>query len=252
MIKFHEQVPSVYPSASRDFQYFCWLINVVLNDVKHNVDSIYNLPNTKTDPKIAELLAMTLGFKIKRNYDQSQLAALASVIPTLLKYKGTKKAIEIAGNVLIKTSGTTGKFSCDLKNKVLEIVLPKDLIDITLFIDLLPYILPAGLTCKILRKTQLDETLDKIELVVSNAIKADWEPDAAISKAKKLDVGHDYTGLSELFDIDNNSAPVFANYDNNSELNTGLLDNTVIPVLYEHSYEEPDTSDTHVEEVIEE
>ena len=48
MIKFYEQVPAVYPSASRDFQYLCWLIDIVLNSVKHNVDDLYDLPNSKT------------------------------------------------------------------------------------------------------------------------------------------------------------------------------------------------------------
>ena len=71
MIKFREQVPSVYTNASRDFQYLSWLIDVVLNSVKHNVDTIYDLPNVKHDAKLSELLAMTLGFKVKRNYDQN-------------------------------------------------------------------------------------------------------------------------------------------------------------------------------------
>ena len=76
MIKFANQVPSVYPSASRDFQYLGWLIDIVLNSVKHNVDDLYDLPNNQADIKLTELLALTLGFKVKRNYDQKQLSAL--------------------------------------------------------------------------------------------------------------------------------------------------------------------------------
>ena len=85
MINIFNQVPTVYTSMSRDFQYMCWLINIVLNSVKHNVDGLYELPNTKTDTRLAELLAMTLGFKIRRRYNQEQLAALVSIFPQLLQ-----------------------------------------------------------------------------------------------------------------------------------------------------------------------
>ena len=90
MIKFKNLVPSVYPNASRDFQYLCWLIDIVLNSVKHTVDDLYDLPNSKADPKLTELLAMTLGFKVKRNYDQDQLRALVAALPRILKYKGLR------------------------------------------------------------------------------------------------------------------------------------------------------------------
>lgn len=245
MIKLRDQVPSIYTDASRDFQYLGWLINVVLNSVKHNVDDIYNLPNVKADPALTELLALTLGFNVKRNYNQAQLATLVSIIPSLLKYKGTKTAIDIAGNALVKASGTYGSFNCKYNDTNIEVVLPKDLVDVTLFIDLLPYILPAGFTCKIARKNQDDEKLEKIELLVGDKLKAHWFEDTD----REGDIDPKTKGLASLHnscDLGNN--PNFSNfsvYDEENEIfvaNTGLLSNSVIPTLgaSEFSYDEPD------------
>lgn len=157
MISIKNQVPSIYYDASRDFQILGHLYEVVLNYVKTNADMLYQLPNgIETDTRATELLAMTLGFKLKRNYDKAQLAALVSIFPQLLKVKGTVKAIELAGNALVKASGVPGVFAVDtteLKNHVLTIKIPIELSDITLFIDLLPYILPFGIRVSIIRNT---------------------------------------------------------------------------------------------------
>lgn len=229
MINLYNQVPSIYNSASRDFQYLSWLINIVLNSVKHNVDDLYDLPNTKADPRLTELLAMTLGFKVRRNYDQKQLATLVSIIPSILKYKGSLKAITLAGNALLRASGAIGSFECTVEDNCLIVVLPKDLIDTTLFTDLLPYILPAGLTCRIIRKTQLRKDLDKLELDYQDNLLAEWYSDLAWDEASR-----DITGLAGLYDVNSNE-PSFTNFKNNSDdplkLNAGLLDNTIIPAV---------------------
>lgn len=223
MIKFSNQVPSVYPNASRDFQYLCWLIDIVLNSVKHNVDDIYDLPNNEADIKLTELLAMTIGFKIKRNYDQKQLSALIAVLPRIIKYKGTKKAIDMAGNALIAASGAIGSFSCKIENCELEVTFPVGLIDISLFTDLLNYILPAGMTYHIIRKTEIHRKYADI-LDYQDVMQADWIEDVA------LDDNTNYiTGLSNLYDVSAAEAS-FANFVDATP-NTGLLDNSIIPIL---------------------
>lgn len=229
MINFYNQVPSVYTNASRDFQYLSWLINIVLNSVKHNVDDLYDLPNTKADPRLIELLAMTLGFKVKRNYNQKQLAALVSIIPRILKYKGTTEAITLAGKALIKASGATGMFDCEIKNNCLEILLPEELVDTTLFMDLLPYILPAGITCRVVRKTQTQAGIDSINVGYHDTLYADWHSDLSWNADTQTS-----TGLANIFEADSHE-PNFANYKKSETdklvLNNGLLDNSMIPVL---------------------
>lgn len=235
MIDFYKQVPSVYTNTSRDFQYLSWLINIVLNSVKHNVDTLYELPNVKANPALVEILALTLGFKVKRNYDQKQLVALVSIIPSILKYKGTKEAVTLVGEALINASGTEGDFDCAVNNNLLEITLPKALIDVSLFIDLLPYILPAGMTYRIIRKNQIQERYST-DFSYYDIPKADWKPDLVWDENERT-----ATGLASLFDIPKNDngdvlidTPEFANYKNTTDgvaLNVDLLDNTVIPVL---------------------
>lgn len=238
MINFYNQVPSVYTSASRDFQYLSWLINIVLNSVKHNVDDIYDLPMSKADPRLTELLALTLGFKVRRKYDQDQLAALVSILPSLLKYKGTKYAVVLAIQALIKSSGVIGDFDASLPQffnvtkSHIDITLPKDLIDITLFTDLLPYILPAGMTYRINRKTQ-KVLYPETDLAFDGEVRAasHWysDYDSALNIAVKS------PSLSVLFNS-GNSTPEFTNFKTDKHeqqfiLNTGLLDNSLIPAV---------------------
>ena len=231
MINLYNQVPSVYPSASRDFQYLCWLTNVVLNSVKHNVDDIYNLPSTTIDSKIAELLAMTLGFKIKRNYDQKQLIALVSILPTILKYKGTIKAIEMAVEALLTSSGATGDLDYTIDGAQLIVTMPKELIDTTLFTDLLDYILPAGMTCRIIRKTQTKLSLPAIEITHHDVVHLGLYDELSWRNNQS-------TGLSSLYDLEQNNSEFNANFTTNDlgelVLNAGLLNNTIIPSLNGH------------------
>lgn len=224
MINLYKQVPTVYLKASRDFQYLSWLVNIVLNAVKHNVDDMYDLPNNKADPRLTELLAMTLGFKIRRDYDEDQLATLVSILPIILKYKGTEKAVCMAAEALMRTSGVLGRFDITVVGGEVRITLPKNLIDITLFMDLLPYILPAGMTCKIVRKTELQNT-PSTEVYVNSGPIARIEKDADFNAdTKKI------SGMSVLYDI-GSKTPDFTNYDSEGNLNPGLLDNSVIPSL---------------------
>ena len=160
MINIKDQIPSIYYDASRDFQILGHLYEVVLNYSKTNADMLYLLPDgIKTDTRATELLAMTLGFKLKRNYDKEQLAALVSILPQLLKIKGTIRAVELAGNALIKAAGIDGSFDSTLNNHILTIKIPQELSDITLFMDLLPYILPFGIRVSVIRTTVIPQAV---------------------------------------------------------------------------------------------
>ena len=237
MINLYDQVPVVYTNTSRDFQYLSWLYNIVLNSVKHNVDALYDLPRVQTDNKLIELLAMTLGFKVRRNYDTKQLIALISIFPTILKYKGTLKSVELIGEALIKASGAPGIITCELNKNILEVTLPETHIDLTLFIDLLPYVLPAGVSCQFFRKTQVKQK-SGTKFIYKDIPYADWEKDLSWESDTQTT-----SGLSGLYSNENN-IPNFANYhkievkDENTDkvkieynLNAGLLDNTIIPII---------------------
>lgn len=241
MINLYNQVPSVYTSASRDFQYLSWLFNIVLNSVKHNVDDLYDLPNVSSDPKLTELLALTLGFKVKRNYDETQLRALVAILPAVLKYKGTKKAVEMAARALVKATGSLGEASVDVNGTSVEVTLPKDLIDVTLFLDLLDYILPAGMSCRVIRKNEKYKNIDDI------LVKHRDELNLIVADDLVWSSYNNDTGLARLYEISAVGAEVdftsnIKKLDDSLVLNTGLLDNTVIPVLADSKIVEVDNT----------
>lgn len=156
MIKLKDQIPGIYYEASRDFQILGHLYEVVLNYSKTNADMLYLLPDgIDADARSTELLATTLGFRLRRNYDKEQLAALVSIFPKLLKIKGTKAAVDLAGNALVKASGVPGAFTSILEDNILTVRIPIELTDITLFMDLLPYILPFGIRVSVIRATSI-------------------------------------------------------------------------------------------------
>lgn len=226
MINFYNQVPTIYNNASRDFQYLSWLINIVLNSVKHNVDDLYDLPNMQADPRLTELLALTLGFKVKRNYNQKQLLALVGIIPEILRYKGTQRAVDLSGKALVKAAGIAGVFKSDLKDNCLEIQLPKQLVDTTLFMDLLPYILPAGITTRVVVRSDSGEQLET-DLGYYDVPVLDMKPELTWNEH-----GQKVEGLATLFEV-GTTIPEFTNFKKTGDkiLNAGLLDNNIIPSL---------------------
>lgn len=239
LIKLRDQVPTIYTDASRDFQYLGWLTNIVLNSVKHNVDDIYDLPNTKADPKLTSLLATTLGFKVKRNYNQKQLTALVSIIPSILKYKGTLTAVKLAGQALVRASGSTGQFKYEYKpeTRSLEVLFPKTLVDTTLFMDLLPYILPGGMPCRIVYDHIETQGIDPIDVDYLDILEAELVQEIELNDKQQA------TGLSSMFDANDTevSSSTFANLDYYTDAegkkqpkpNFGLLDNNLIATVDE-------------------
>lgn len=159
MIKFQDMTPSVYYNQSRDFQFIGRLFDIMLNSVKTNTDMVNHVrtPNN-TDERLLELYALTLGLHPKRKYSSNQLAAICSVFADIMRNKGSIKALQLAGNALIKAErikpvGNDKQeftYAIDSNNPTkIHLFFPQDFTDFTLFNDLLDYILPAGMTCDI-------------------------------------------------------------------------------------------------------
>ena len=156
LIKFQDLTPEVYYKRSRDFQYIGRLFDLVLNNAKMNTDIISSLPlNPDMDPRLLDLLALTLGFKSKHEYNTKQLAALCSIFPFVLRNKGSKLAIETACNALLNAEGITKEASIEVSDQTVSIFLPSELSDLNLLKDLLNYILPAGMSCSLVQEATL-------------------------------------------------------------------------------------------------
>lgn len=161
MIKVQNLTPDIYYNRSRDFQFIGRLYDVVLNSVKTNADILYNIPLTDNSPdNIADLLATTLGFKIKHHYTAKQLKILCSVLPLALRNKGNIKSMIYVANAIINAEGCDQELEYDLEdnNTVLNLYLPPDLADVTILKDVFDYVLPAGMSCNITKQLVFNET----------------------------------------------------------------------------------------------
>ena len=165
MIKLQELTPSVYYEQSRDFQFIGRLYDIVLNYVKTNADNLYTLPIGKNmDEKLLNLLAFTLGFQSKHHYNSKQLLAICSVLPLILKNKGSLNAILIAVNSILYAEGINQALDYEFKNNNLVLYLSPDLSDLTLLKDIMIYILPAGIGCDMIKEIQ---SVNKIETILT-------------------------------------------------------------------------------------
>ena len=174
MIKLQDLTPEVYYKQSRDFQYLGRLYDTVLNAIKTNTDMIYDIPaSDAAGSKMIDLLALTLGFKSRHNYSVNQLAAICSIFPLILRYKGTEYAIDMVVRALLSVEGIIKKYSItqDLDDKYKwYIIVPLELKDLNLLKDLLTYIIPAGISCEVSRATTEELTAAKTVLYANDSI----------------------------------------------------------------------------------
>lgn len=160
MIKTQELVPGVYYNQSRDFQLLGRTFDVVFNYLKTNIDLIYNNPlSENSDERLIDLLSLTLGFKSKHNYNVKQLTAMCSAFMLAMRNKGNIQSIQLAVDTILQAEGIkNGALTLvDTSKSTLHIYVPMELSDINLLNDLLVYILPAGMSCSIVRQQLITE-----------------------------------------------------------------------------------------------
>ncbi len=155
MIRLQDLTPEIYYEQSRDFQFIGRLYDVILNYVKTNTDMIYSIPKADAaGSKMIDLLALTLGFSAKHEYNVKQLTAICSILPLILKNKGNIQSVLLIGQALLNSEGVTEAFGYnidELNPYLLQIYIPPSLSDINLLKDLLVYVLPAGMTAEVVR-----------------------------------------------------------------------------------------------------
>ena len=194
MIKLQDLTPSIYYEQSRDFQFIGRLYDIVLNYIKTNADNLYTLPIGKNmDEKLLNLLAFTLGFQSKHHYNSKQLLAICSVLPLILKHKGSLNAILIAVNSILYAEGINQALDYEFKDNNLVLYLSPDLSDLTLLKDIMIYILPAGIGCDMIKEIQ---SVNKIETVLTTKDEVTVYKDVASKFNKILDVRDD--GIKEM------------------------------------------------------
>ena len=166
MIKLQNLTPEVYYKQSRDFQFIGRLYDIVLNYIKTNAANLSNLPvSPNMNEQLLNLLAFTLGFKPKKNYNSKQLLAICSVLPEIIKHKGSLQSVVVAVNALLTAEGITQALDYTIQPKQsITIYVSQQLNDLTLLSDILDYVLPAGLSCNIVKENQL---VNKAETIIN-------------------------------------------------------------------------------------
>ena len=153
-MKVENLVPEVYYKESRDFSFVARICEVAFNYMKTAADCVnINIDNENVDGNLVDLLVNTLGFELRHDYVNKDLIVLASAFSTLLKYKGTTTAIELAVRLLLNSQEIQNQDDfefcvLDTEKAEVNINIPDVLSDIILLEDLFDYILPVGVTYK--------------------------------------------------------------------------------------------------------
>lgn len=158
MIKMQESVPGVYYDSSRDFQLIGHLFDLVLNAVKTDADMLFNLPfSTNSDDQLLDLMLFTFGLQLdKAKYTTQQLRSVCSIAPKLMRLKGSRAAIELLCTALLRAEGSgyataeglSNSFSVEIAEDAprVDIYLSRTAACKDILMEILPYILPAGMT----------------------------------------------------------------------------------------------------------
>lgn len=159
MINTLKITPSIYSKESRDYQLIGRLYNAVFNYTKMSIEGVYNLPlSPNSDVRFLDLVAKTIGFESKHNYNIENLFALCSSFKKIMWHKGTKEAIEELISVLINSQNIQKLFTVDVYTNnnpplfrpySVVINVPAELKDIIMIEDVMSYILPAGFVYEI-------------------------------------------------------------------------------------------------------
>ena len=160
MIKTQNLVPEVYYNRSRDFQLLGRIYDIIFNYLKTNIDTINNAPYSEDlDDKLVTLVSTTLGFRQTHEYNIKQLKALCSTFTLILRNKGNLNSVQYLLNLLANVEGSTEAYYWTIdpnKPYLLNVFIPLSISDTSLFEDMLTYVLPAGMSYRIVKEILIE------------------------------------------------------------------------------------------------
>ena len=204
LIRMTRNVPEVYAAESRDFQMLLRLLDVVVNNIKFKADSILDLVSTRDcEDAYLDLLATKVGFFTSTPVEYKYLRKILEAFPYIIKYKGSRKGIELAVRLFLKLNqlkgsdkssvNDTGDFSIDIRNyKEIENendgVTYEPLYEITITVqyfklktelldEILKYILPPGYIIKYQFVADSIEVKSNLDLSLNLNNKYAYTPD---------------------------------------------------------------------------
>ena len=165
MVKTQNLTPKVYYDKSRDFQLIGRLFDLVFGYMKNASEIFTSITDTENlDSDFVDLLALTLGFEETHEYNINQLKSLCSVFSLALKNKGNITSINYLLNLLANVENYSGTLNAVISEEnpyLLQLFVPAEITDLSLFEDTLKYVIPAGMSYIIIRQ-ELITTIDPI------------------------------------------------------------------------------------------
>jgi hypothetical protein len=170
VIKFQDKIPEIYCNESRDFQLLCRAFDLIENGLKYDIDSMLRiLSSDYCSNALINLLQTKLGFFTSREYDDSEVRAVLSAFPYIVKHKGSRKSIEQAVNIFLKVNKIKVDYIIDIVNKnpykssteddyFINIGIKSELRDVSLLKDILIYVTPVGYNLNIYFYTTIGGT----------------------------------------------------------------------------------------------
>ena len=181
VFRLENNVPEVYPEKSRDFQLFCRLYDLAFNSTKFSIDSLQRASSTKEcDAVLLELLKTKLGLFTHKEASDDELRQVLQAFPTIIRYKGSERAINLIIALYSRITNTSDFASYDKvalrENHELLIVFTKKLANDTLILEMLKFVLPTGypVRYKIVPTNVVNENLVLSDTLVIDASTNDY------------------------------------------------------------------------------
>lgn len=150
MLRTQNLTPDVYYRQSRDFQFIGRLFDVVLNSCRTESNILYSLPFSENSPdELLQLAAYTFGLKLKTtSYTSAQLRAVLQVFSLAIRNKGSIYAIDLLCRSLLRAENIDDDFMILTKDDNTELILslPPKFSAVALLMEVLNYVLPAGVS----------------------------------------------------------------------------------------------------------
>ena len=182
MIDLTKQVPNVYVDESRDFQLYLRLLNVIIGGTKFTIDNIVDIYDPKVcNNRVLNLLCTTFNFNPKIKFTDEDLRIILAGFGSLIKNKGTRKGIEQAISLVLKTQNISSNYDVIVVNKdvlidpelnyYIQITIPIEINQLYLY-ELLEYVKPVGYTINVYLITKIETesaitTIDDYELRIN-------------------------------------------------------------------------------------
>lgn len=154
MFRFENSLPKCFVDESRDFQLMARLDDTLFMGQRADIATMTNVNHpTKCKNIFLDLLAKKVGFFTREYLDDDVLRAIIGAFQTTLKYKGTKKGIEMAVKTILKCENSIGEPIVNIISNFdestgldhyVQILTPVDLVHKVALREFLKYILPFG------------------------------------------------------------------------------------------------------------